>query len=238
MRLDSQAGRSICVCLLTSFLLSIFIPLGVSAQTAQASVPAQTAQQAVSDPIQAIMDKADESYRLGLEALSKGDAELSRRMFDQAVDAVLMSGINLRANAKLDRYYRDLLDRIHKHEAQPDDIHVVEQRPETVEPSVLDELSKIQESELAAATTDGMKVYGKFDFEFSVAPPVFQFINYFTEGRGRSTMEAGLQRSGRYRQMVEKIFKEERVPQDLMWLAQAESVWKPRALSRAAAKGI
>jgi membrane-bound lytic murein transglycosylase D len=51
-------------------------------------------------------------------------------------------------------------------------------------------------------------------------------------------MEAGLQRSGRYRQMVEKIFKEERVPQDLMWLAQAESVWKPRALSRAAAKGI
>ena len=238
MRLDSQAGRSICVCLLTSFLLSIFIPLGVSAQTAQPSVPAQTAQQAVSDPIQAIMDKADESYRLGLEALSKGDAELSRRMFDQAVDAVLMSGINLRANAKLDRYYRDLLDRIHKHEAQPDDIHVVEQRPETVEPSVLDELSTIQDSELAAATTDGMKVYGKFDFEFSVAPPVFQFINYFTEGRGRSTMEAGLQRSGRYRQMVEKIFKEERVPQDLMWLAQAESVWKPRALSRAAAKGI
>src|ERR1044072_8145396 len=38
--------------------------------------------------------------------------------------------------------------------------------------------------------------------------------------------------------MVEKMFREERVPQDLMWLAQAESVWKPNALSRAAAKGI
>ncbi len=229
MRLDRHAGRSIVLCLLTSFVLSIVGPLGVSAQTAR---------QGPADPIQGVIDRADESYRLGVEALSKGDAELSRRMFDQAVDAVLMSGINLRANAKLDRYYRDLLDRIHRHEAQPDDIHAVEQRPETVEPAVLDELSKIQESELAAATTDGMKVYGKFDFEFSVAPPVFQFINYFTEGRGRSTMEVGLQRSGRYRQMVEKIFKEERVPQDLMWLAQAESVWKPRALSRAAAKGI
>ena len=228
MRLDRHAGRAVVLCLLSSVLLSLVGPSGVYAQTPQA--PA--------DPIQAIIDRADESYRLGVEALTKGDPELSRKMFDQAVDAVLMSGINLRANVKLDRYYRDLLDRIHKHEAQPDDVHAVEQRPEEVEPSVLDELSKIQESELATATTDGMKVYGKFDFEFSVAPPVFQFINYFTEGRGRSTMEAGLQRSGRYRQMVEKIFKEERVPQDLMWLAQAESVWKPRALSRAAAKGI
>jgi membrane-bound lytic murein transglycosylase D len=51
-------------------------------------------------------------------------------------------------------------------------------------------------------------------------------------------MNIGLQRSGRYRQMAEKIFKEERVPLDLIWLAQAESVWKPNALSRAAAKGI
>jgi membrane-bound lytic murein transglycosylase D len=38
--------------------------------------------------------------------------------------------------------------------------------------------------------------------------------------------------------MAEKVFKEERVPIDLIWLAQAESVWKPNALSRAAAKGI
>ncbi|MEW6210294.1 MAG: transglycosylase SLT domain-containing protein, partial [Acidobacteriota bacterium] len=62
--------------------------------------------------------------------------------------------------------------------------------------------------------------------------------NYFITGRGRSTMEVGLQRSGRYRKLSEKIFKEERVPEDLIWLAQAESVWKPNALSRAAAKGI
>src|SRR5437868_14661519 len=63
-------------------------------------------------------------------------------------------------------------------------------------------------------------------------------MNFFISGRGRSTMEIGLQRSGRYRQLAEKIFKEEKVPLDLIWLAQAESVWKPNALSRAAAKGI
>ena len=44
--------------------------------------------------------------------------------------------------------YRDLLNRIHKYEAQPDDDHGEEARPEIVETSVLDELSEIKESEL------------------------------------------------------------------------------------------
>jgi membrane-bound lytic murein transglycosylase D len=38
--------------------------------------------------------------------------------------------------------------------------------------------------------------------------------------------------------MADRIFKEEGVPTDMIWLAQVESVWKPAALSSAAAKGI
>src|SRR5262249_48455056 len=161
-----------------------------------------------------------------------------RKMFDQALDTVIESGRDLQRDSKLAAYYRALLDRIHKHEAQPGDLHEAADRPEVAEPSVLDEVSEIKEGELAMVTPDGVKIYGKYDFDFAVAPPVFQFINFFVSGRGHSTMEVGLQRSGRYRQMVEKIFKEEKVPADLIWLAQAESVWKPNALSRAAAKGI
>src|SRR5262249_30310696 len=161
-----------------------------------------------------------------------------RKMFDQALDTVIESGRDLQRDSKLAAYYRALLDRIHKHEAQPGDLHEAADRPEVAEPSVLDEVSEIKEGELAMVTPDGVKIYGKYDFDFAVAPPVFQFINFFVSGRGHSTMEVGLQRSGRYRQMVEKIFREEKVPTDLIWLAQAESVWKPAALSRAAAKGI
>ncbi|MFL6274789.1 MAG: transglycosylase SLT domain-containing protein [Blastocatellia bacterium] len=193
---------------------------------------------ASSDISQSIIDRAEEAFKRGEEAQQKGLPDIARRFFDQAVDTVLTSGVDLRTNAKLDTYYRQLLERIHKYEAQPNDRHELEDRPEVVEPSLLDELSDIKETDLAMTTPDGIKIFGKYDFEFAVAPPVFQFINFFVAGRGHSTMEVGLQRSGRYRQMVEKIFKEERVPQDLIWLAQAESVWKPNALSRAAAKGI
>ncbi len=193
---------------------------------------------ASSDISQSIIDRAEEAFKRGEEAQQKGLPDIARRFFDQAVDTVLSSGVDLRTNAKLDTYYRQLLERIHKYEASPNDRHELEDRPEVVEPSLLDELSDIKETDLAMTTPDGIKIFGKYDFEFAVAPPVFQFINFFVAGRGHSTMEVGLQRSGRYRQMVEKIFKEERVPQDLIWLAQAESVWKPNALSRAAAKGI
>ena len=108
-----------------------------------------------------------------------------------------------------------------------------------VEPSVLDELSEIKESELATVTPDGVKIFGRYDFDFSVAAARLS-IHQFLCFRARITRQwrPGLKRSGRYRQMAEKIFKEERVPLDLIWLAQAESVWKPNALSRAAAKGI
>src|SRR5207248_10348097 len=63
------------------------------------------------------------------------------------------------------------------------------------------------------------------------------YINYFS-GRGRGTLERGLERSGRYREMIERILKEEGVPQDLIYLAQAESGFHPYAVSRVGARGI
>lgn len=229
MRLARQASRVVVVLLLSLLLIGTVGPIQALGQSPQPASAAST---------QAIIDRAEESFLRGEEAYSKGLPDIARKMFDNALDAVLQSGINLKTDAKLAAYYQALLDRIHKHEAKPGDVHEAEDRPEVAEPSVLDEVSEIKDGELSMVTPDGVKIFGRYDFEFAVAPPVFQFINFFVAGRGHSTMEVGLQRSGRYRQMVEKIFKEERVPVDLMWLAQAESVWKPNALSRAAAKGI
>ncbi|HJQ69141.1 MAG TPA: transglycosylase SLT domain-containing protein [Blastocatellia bacterium] len=224
-----MVGRSVVFLLLPLILI-------VTIATPQAF--AQSAPQSPSDASQTLIDRAESLYRQGADAHRKGLPDDARKFFDQAVDALLLSGIDLRSDAKLDAYYRDLLNRIHKYEAQPDDDHGEDVRPEIVETAVLDELSEIKDSELATATQNGVQIYGRYDFDFSVAQPVFQFMSFFVSGRGRSTMETGLKRSGRYRQMAEKIFQEERVPLDLIWLAQAESVWKPNALSRAAAKGI
>src|SRR5205823_2774959 len=45
-------------------------------------------------------------------------------------------------------------------------------------------------------------------------------------------------RSGRYEDMIRRTLKEEGVPQDLIYLAQAESGFHPLAVSRAGARGM
>ena len=228
-----MVGRRVGFLLLPLILIGTIIPAQAIAQS-----ETQTPNQASSSSSRTLIDRAETLFRQGAEAHRRGLSEEARKLFDQAVDAILLSGIDLRSDAQLDAYYRDLLNRIHKYEAQPDDNHGEEIRPEVVERSAIDEISDVKESELVTSTESGINIYGRYDFDFSVAPPVFQYMSFFISGRGRSTMETGLKRSGQYRQMAEKIFQEERVPLDLIWLAQAESVWKPNALSRAAAKGI
>jgi membrane-bound lytic murein transglycosylase D len=76
------------------------------------------------------------------------------------------------------------------------------------------------------------------NFSYRSAPPVRQFVTYFTRGAGRSSFENGYRRSGLYRPLAERIFREEGVPTDVVWLAQVESLWKPWAVSSASAKGL
>src|ERR1039458_5682279 len=51
-------------------------------------------------------------------------------------------------------------------------------------------------------------------------------------------MVFGLERSGRYQAMIQRILDEEGLPQELIRLAQAESGFIPRAMSSKAAAGM
>ncbi len=117
------------------------------------------------------------------------------------------------------------------------------------EPSPLDELSKIQltaEEQQVDADPVAQQQYEyiqyavankSLGFSFQVHPMIQQFINYY-RGRGRTTMEVGLYRSGMFMRRSRQIFKEEGVPENVAWLGQVESAWKPTAYSSAAASGL
>ncbi|MCF6269244.1 MAG: LysM peptidoglycan-binding domain-containing protein [Melioribacteraceae bacterium] len=75
------------------------------------------------------------------------------------------------------------------------------------------------------------------DFPLEVNKYVEQYIEYFT-GRGRKTMAVWLERSGKYFPMMAKIFDEEKVPQQLIFLSMMESGLNPKARSWARAVGI
>lgn len=110
------------------------------------------------------------------------------------------------------------------------------------EPSPLDPLSKLvltpEEQNVDPGDVAGLEVAkNALDFPIETNPTIQQFINYF-QGRGRSTMEAGLRRSGQFMQMARKIFREEGVPEDIIYLGQVESAWRPPAMSRVGASGL
>ncbi|MFA3781851.1 LysM peptidoglycan-binding domain-containing protein [Melioribacteraceae bacterium 4301-Me] len=75
------------------------------------------------------------------------------------------------------------------------------------------------------------------DFSLDVNRYVEQFIEYFT-GRGRQYVELWLSRSGKYFPMMAKIFAEEKVPQQLIFLSMVESGLNPNARSWARAVGL
>ena len=67
---------------------------------------------------------------------------------------------------------------------------------------------------------------------------VLSYINYFSSPRGQRVFMYGWKRAGRYRPMIERVFREEGLPVELIHLAQAESGFMPRALSRKSAAGM
>jgi len=76
------------------------------------------------------------------------------------------------------------------------------------------------------------------DLPLTVNDSVLQYLSFFTTTRGRAIVSRGLDRAGRYNEMIRRVLKEEGVPQDLIYLAQAESAFQPDAVSRAGARGI
>ena len=77
----------------------------------------------------------------------------------------------------------------------------------------------------------------KYEIPITINEMVLKSLDFWLN-RGRKVFEDGLVRSGQYRPIIEKVFREESIPLDLMYLAQVESMFRPHAVSKAKAKGI
>src|SRR6266853_1209996 len=220
-----------------------------------------------------VIERSEAFFKQGKLNLEDNKRDAARSDFDKAVDEILMSGMDVRANQKLQKFYLELVERIYREEVpvlqqQPQNTPVVAQdvqnpksdkteevakvqqpkqiqvgfRQQGFDPSPLDPLSKlilnneekkVSESDIAQLE----QAKNALDFNFTINPLIQQYINYY-QGRGRSTMEAGLRRSGRYMKIARDTFRREGVPEDITWLGQVESAWSPKARSWAAASGL
>lgn len=186
-----------------------------------------------------LMAQVEAKFASGEQNYKAGHLEAARRDFDDAVDWMLESGIDENSDPKLSELFHRVVDTVYKDELQAFREGDGFQEAPAV-PAAIDEVAEMTfpvDPRLKGRAEEAAKNISH-DLPLTVNDEVLSFLNFFQTPRGRAIVEKGLQRSGRYRAMISRVLREEGVPQDLIYLAQAESAFQPLALSRAGARGI
>ena len=215
--------------------------LGVTRSQAQSapSSPSAASPSTALDAKAQLIAKVQEKFASGEQNFKAGHLEAARRDFDAAVDLLLLSGYDLDRDAELHELFRKVVDTVYTYELQA--FHAGDGFQETpAVPAPIDEVADMTfpvDPRLKGRAEEAAKSISH-DLPLTVNDEVLSFLNFFQTPRGRAIVETGLSRSGKYRDMIARILREEGVPQDLIYLAQAESAFQPAALSRAGARGI
>jgi membrane-bound lytic murein transglycosylase D len=206
-------------------------------QQGAASTPTQSSSTAPApDPVGDLVAQVEAQYQSGLTKFEAGNSDGAKQDFDGAFNALLESKVEIRSDDRLEKEFDRIVDGVnHLNLGEA----ATESEAQTSEPAPIDEANGI----IPAASADvKAKAQAEIksthsDLPLMMTDQVAGYISYFSN-RGRGTFERAFARSGRYHDMMVRILKQEGVPQDLIYLAQAESGFQPTAVSRAGARGI
>jgi len=209
-----------------------------SSQEEKSQTQEQAAQALAVDPVGDLIARVEKDYQAGQDEYKAGHLEASKQKFDSAFNQLLGSGFDLQSDDRLQTELNRILDGVNELE-----IAALQQgdgfSEQKSEPAPIDEANEVtppvDENVKAKAEAEIKSTHS--DLPLMMTDQVAGYINYFSN-RGRGTLEHALARSGQYEDMIRRTLKQEGVPQDLIYLAQAESGFHPLAVSRAGARGI
>lgn len=199
--------------------------------TPQPSPQEQYAAQQHALKVQEIVNRARASYQSGVNNYNGQRLDAARADFDTAVDLMLSSGMDLKNDPQLSEEFEHLLERINSLEvlalkqgngfsppveqAPLEDVKDVTFAPD---PELVRKLS----SELNTAS----------DLPLVINDQVAGYIGVFSSSSSfRAHMSASIARLGKYRTLMQNVLKQEGVPQDLIYLAVAESGFQPQVVN-------
>ena len=205
---------------------------------ASSATAAANPQSPKSDPVPALIAEVEKAYQEGRTDYQAGHLDAAKQDFNRAVDILLQGPVSVKSDDRLQQEFDKITEEISKLEisAFKQGDGFTEQQSE---PAPIDEANQVTFPADAGtkAKAEAELRNTQSDLPLVINDYVAGYINYFSNG-GRGVFERALVRSGRYREMIQRIFKEQGIPQDLIYLAQAESGFHPLALSRARARGM
>jgi membrane-bound lytic murein transglycosylase D len=216
-------------------------PSGSAAPAAQpaTTTPAQAADAAAkAAKVQQLVNKAEAAYRSGVDNYRAGHLDEARLDFDSAVDLMLTSGMDLKADPQLADEFDHLLNAVNSLEMAA--LKQGNGFSSTLEAAPLDAANEVTfpaNAALTAKVTAELKTT-QSDFPLVVNDYVAGFISYFSNSSaGHAHLLRSLERAGKYKDMISKNLRDQGVPQDLIYLAVAESGFQPQALNARSGAG-
>ncbi len=190
--------------------------------------------------IDVLVAKVQVSFDAAQKEYKAGEFDKARTNYDQAVSLIVASGFQVDSDPRLSDLFDQIGETLHSYELnEQQSAEDEEVNPGT--PAPLDELTDMTlppgDPRLASAAEQEL-VRVPHDLPLTVNASVLQYLSFFSTTKGHAVVEHGLDRSGRYNNMIRRVLRQEGVPQDLMYLAQAESAFQPTAVSKAGARGL
>jgi len=181
---------------------------------------------------QQLIQQVERAYQSGVDNYRGQRLEAARSDFDMAVDMMLTSGMDVKNDALLSDELEQLLNKINALEMSALKRGNGFSAPLEAAPlDAADEVTFPPDAALTAKVTEELKTT-KSDFPLVINDYVAGFINYFTNSpTGHAHLLRSLERAGKYKTMISKDLSAEGVPQDLIYLAVAESGFQPQALN-------
>ena len=188
--------------------------------------------------VRLLIQQVESAYARGNADYRKGKLPEAKLEFDRAVDLMLASGIDIRSNAQLQEEFDRILDGVNglEMEALKQGNGFVS-KEETTPGEAASEVTFEVDPNVVAKAKSYLATTSS-DLPLVVNDYVASYINFFANTqRGHNTLLHSFQRAGRYKMMIQRVMAEEGVPQDLIYLAVAESGFQPRALNAQSGAG-
>lgn len=183
--------------------------------------------------------RAEEGYEAGRKALQSGDRETARQEFNRAIDTLLSAPENIGDRARIEKRLEQMVETIYRYDVDSMGAGDTSERV-SYDKSPLDNIL-----EMTFPIDPNLKPKVKEQIQATVSQlpleesdAVLSYVHFFTTDRGKRVIASGIKRAGRYKALIQRILAEEGVPQELIYLAQAESGFMPRAISYKSAVGM
>jgi membrane-bound lytic murein transglycosylase D len=188
--------------------------------------------------VKVLIQQVEVAYANGEADYRKGKLPEAKAEFDRAVDLMLLSGIDIKGSPELQDEFTRIVDGVNamEMEALKEGNGFAPKEEPTPADVASDVTFKVDPNFMAKAQASLATT--KSDLPLVVNDYVAGFINFFANSqRGHNTLQHSFERSGRYKAMIQRVMAEEGVPQDLIYLAVAESGFQPHAVNRSSGAG-